>query len=316
MENGKKPISRAPSAGMVRTPSEFGSTGRRVHTSAVPNERSRQLQRLAQRIVDALPVEVAEEVVLTGSVSRGVADDVSDIEMLIVTPEAPELAACFEHARAAGLEQLDTWGPQGTPTKRVSGLREGVPLELIWWSREHAESSIDAILAGDASSSADAIANGVALRTSGSLARWQERLSQYPDELASARIEDAALTWGGFAAAGLLTLARPGEQLARIERMLDDASRVLAIVYALNRVWPPTHKRLAARTASLAVKPARLAERIDEAFTEQDPYRALLLMTVLQAETLALAPDGPNVNRARVWVAAGADVLSAGATVE
>jgi predicted nucleotidyltransferase len=278
----------------------------------VPNERSRQLHELAQRVADALPVEVAEEVVLTGSVSRGVADEVSDIEILIVTPEPLELAACFEHARVAGLEELDTWGAQGTTAQRVSGFREGVPFELIWWSREHAQSSIEAILLGDTSSAADAIANGIALRTSGSLSRWQARLSDYPDDLAASRIEEAALTWGGFAPAGLLTLARPGEQLARVERMLDDASRVLRIVYALNRVWEPTHKRLAARAASLAVKPARLAERIEEAFSESDPRRALLVMTELQSETVALAPDGPNVNRARLWLAAGANLLSSG----
>ena len=173
-------------------------------------ERSRQLQDLAQQVADALPLEVAEEVVLTGSVSRGVADEISDIEMLIVTPESFELATCFGHARAAGLEELDTWGAQGTPTQRVSGFAGGVPVELIWWSREYAEARIDAILLGDISSSADAIANGVALRTSGSLSRWQARLDDYPDELASAQIEDAALTWGGFTPAGLLTLARPG----------------------------------------------------------------------------------------------------------
>ena len=103
---------------------------------------------VAQRVADALPLEVAEEVVLTGSVSRGVADEVSDIEMLIVTPEPMELAACFEHARAAGLEELDTWGDQSTPTRRVSGYLEGVPLELIWWSREHAESSIESFFSG------------------------------------------------------------------------------------------------------------------------------------------------------------------------
>ncbi|MEJ7791112.1 MAG: nucleotidyltransferase domain-containing protein [Gaiellaceae bacterium] len=276
------------------------------------NERSQQLRDLAQRVVDALPSEVAEEVVLTGSVSRGVADEVSDIEMLIVTPEPLELAACFEHARAAGLEELDTWGAQGTPIQRVSGFREGVPLELIWWSRKYAESSIDGILLGDTSSAADAIANGIPLRTSGALSRWQARLSDYPDDLAATRIEEAALTWGGFAPAGLLTLARPGEQLARIERMLDDASRVLRIVYALNRVWQPTHKRLAARAASLAVKPARLAERIEDAFSESDPRRALLVMTELQSETVALAPDGPNVNRARLWLATGTNLLSSG----
>jgi predicted nucleotidyltransferase len=276
----------------------------------VPNERSRQLQDLAQRVADALPLEVAEEVVLTGSVSRGVADEVSDIEMLIVTPEPIELAACFEHARAAGLEELDTWGDQSTPTRRVSGYLDGVPLELIWWSREYAESSIDSVFRGEMSSAADAIARGVALRTSGALSRWQTRLSDYPEELARARIEDAALTWGGFAAAGLLTLARPGELLSRTERMLDDALRVLRILFALNRVWPPTTKRLEARVASLAVKPARLAERIEEALSESDPRRALLVMTELQLETVTLAPDGPNVNRARRWLAEGAKLLS------
>jgi predicted nucleotidyltransferase len=280
------------------------------NTSVVPNERSQQLQDLAQRVADALPLEVAEEVVLTGSVSRGVADEVSDIEMLIVTPEPIALAACFEHARAVGLEELDTWGDQSTPTSRVSGFLEHVPLELIWWSREQAESSIDSLFRpGDASSAADAIVHGVALRTLGSLARWQARLSDYPEELARARVEDAALTWGGFTPAGLLTLARPGERLARTERMLDDASRVLRIVYALNRVWQPTHKRLAQRVASLAVKPARLAERIEEALWESDPRRALLVMTELQSETVTLAPDGPNVNRARWWLAAAANLL-------
>ena len=198
-------------------------------------ERSEQLRDLAQRVADALPPEVAEEVVLTGSVSRGVADELSDIEMLIVTPEPLELAACFDHARAAGLDELDTWGPQGTPTQRVSGVREGVPLELVWWPREFAQSSIDSILRGDGLSAADAIANGIALRTSGLLSRWQMQLSDYPEEVAKAQIEDAALTWGGFPAAGLLTLARPGERLARTERMIDDASRVLRIVYALKR---------------------------------------------------------------------------------
>ena len=53
------------------------------------------------------------------------------------------------------------------------------------------------------------------------------------------------------------------------------------------------------------MKPDRLAERIDEAFSEPEPRRALLVMTQLQLETVSLAPDGPNVNRARRWLAAG-----------
>jgi len=266
------------------------------------------LRGIAQRIADALPPDV-EEVVLTGSVSRGVADDVSDIEMLIVTPDELELRRCFSLASACGLADLGTWGPQGGPTRRVSGYREAAPIELIWWSRAHAEAAIDAVFAGDPSTTADAIANGVALRTSGLLERWQERLRHYPDELAHARIEEAALTWGGFAAAGLLTIVRPGERLALLERMVDDAARVVRIVFALNRAWQPTLKRLAQRSAELAVKPERLAERIEEALTEPDPLRALLTLTELQLETVELAPDGPNVVRARTWLARGRDIL-------
>jgi hypothetical protein len=245
---------------------------------------------------------VVEEVLITGSVSRGVADEVSDIEMLVVTTEPLELEQCFEHARAAGLERLDTWGPQGTVANRVFGYREGVPIELVWWSRDFAEASVAAILAGEPSGSGDALVNGVAVRSAGLLEGWQERLSDYPDALAAERIEDAALTWGGYAPEGWLTLLRPGERLALVERMYDDAMRVLAIVYGMNRAWPPTTKRLAARLDELPVKPDRLAERIDEALTEPDPMRAALVMNELQLETVELAPSGPNIERARRWL--------------
>jgi hypothetical protein len=275
----------------------------------VETDKSRKLRELAQRVADALPPGVAQEVIVTGSVSRGMADAVSDIEMLVVTPEVLPLQTCFEHARAAGLTNLGTWGAQDTPARRVSGMRDGVPLELIWWSREFAESQMSALLAGQVTSSADAIFNGVALRTGGLLAEWQERLRSYPDEVAAAQIEDAALPWGGFAAEGLLTLTRPGERFALVEWMLDGAVRVVRIVFALNRVWVPTTKRLALRVEPLPVKPARLAERIDEALSEPGPTRALLVLTELQLDAVELAPDGPNIDRARIWLTDGVEIL-------
>jgi hypothetical protein len=270
--------------------------------------RTGELRSIAQAITDALPATV-EEVVLTGSVSRGVADDISDIEMLIVAQGELDLGDCFSLAAACGLTDLGTWGPQGGPTRRVSGYRDGAPIELIWWSRAHAESAIDATFTVDLSATADAIANGIALRTSGLLAQWQDRLRHYPDELANARIEDAALKWGGFHAAGLLTLLRPGERLPLLEWMVDDAVRVVRIVFAVNRVWQPTLKRLADRVAVLSGKPERMAERIEDALTDPDPRRAVLVMTELQLETLSLAPTGPNVDRARKWLSDGREIL-------
>jgi hypothetical protein len=270
----------------------------------VVTARSEELRALAQRVADAFPPEVIE-VVLTGSVSRGVADDVSDIEMLAITEEPLTLEQAFELARGAGLGRCDSWGDPATPTRRVFGYLDGQPVETVWWSRELAEESFDA------GGSAEALANGVALRTSGLLARWQERLADYPDEPAAERIEQAAERWGGFAPEALLTIARPDCSLARAEWLVESAQRVLAIVFALNRVHRPTAKRLAARLQPLQIKPERVAERIDAALAEQDPRAALRLMAELQLETVRLAPGGPDVDRARSWLAAALEALDA-----
>jgi hypothetical protein len=267
----------------------------------VATPRSLELRALARGVADALPAS-AVEVVLTGSVSRGVADERSDVEMLVVTEEQLTLEQAFA---ASGLPDPQSWGPQGTQAARVFGYRDGVPVEQIWWSRAFAEERVDALFRGETPSTADALVHGLALRTIGLLAAWQERLRDYPPELASARIEAAALTWGGYAPEGVLTITRPGERVALAQRMVGDAERIVQIVFALNRTWEPTLKRLAQRLAPLALKPERMAERLDAAFAGLD----LRALTELALETVQLAPRGPNVDRARAWLAASAEAL-------
>jgi predicted nucleotidyltransferase len=268
------------------------------------------LRALAQRVADGLPAGLVQEAVLTGSVSRGMADEASDVEMLVVTSDPLELADCFALARNAGLDDLDTWGEQSGPAHRVSGYRERIPVEMICWPGDFAEEQIDRLLAGAMPSTADALTHGIPLRTSGRLAAWKERLRAYPSDLASAQIEEAVLPWAGFAPAGLLTLIRPGDRLALTEWILEATTRTLTVVFALNRVWQPTTKRLAARVTPLSVKPDRLVERIEEALTESDPLRALRVTTELQLDTVMLAPRGPNVDRARIWLREGASILA------
>lgn len=173
--------------------------------------RSTELLELARRIVDALPADVVEEAAVTGSVSRGVADAHSDIEILLVTTRPLEQEECDALAAAAALEQRDTWGPRDGPTRRVFGYSDGTPIELIWWSRSFAEQAVESLLAGQVTGSADALVHAVPLRTTGLVESWQARLMPMPEVVAHAVIEDAALMWGGFAPEGFLTIARRGE---------------------------------------------------------------------------------------------------------
>ncbi len=257
---------------------------------------------IAQRLADSFP-PVVVEVVLTGSVSRGVADELSDIEMLVLTEEQISLEEAFALAEQAGLVETETWGDPATPTRRVHGYLDRQSIETIWWHRALAEERF--ATAG----SAEALANGVALRGGTWLATAQKRLADYPDELVAERCEAAAERWGGWTPRGILTITRTDTALARMEWLVDSAQRVLQIVFALNRTHQPTAKRLGAHVNALAVKPDRLVERIEEALAEPDPRRALLTMTELQLDALALAPSGPNVDRARTWLDACAPLL-------
>jgi hypothetical protein len=268
----------------------------------VATPRSDELRAVAQRVADALP---AEEVAVTGSVSRGVADEVSDIELLVVTAAPQALEDCLAHIESAGLEDVDTWGDPATPTRRVSGYLEGVPVETIWWHRTLAEE----LLATPTQANADAIVHALPLRTNGLLAEWQQRLATMPEDVAAARIEEAARWWGGWTPAGLLTVARPGERLALVEWLLDAAQRAHAIVYAVNRTWQPSTKRLASRVERLPVKPDRFAERIEAALTQPDARTALRILAELQLETVQLAPSGPYVERARRWLTEALELL-------
>lgn len=253
--------------------------------------RSSELLNLARQIVEALPHDLVQEAAVTGSVSRGVADELSDIEMLLVTSVELSLQECFDLAGAAGLEELNTWGPQNVSTQRVFGYYHRVPVELVWWSQAHADTAF--------MDSGDAIVHAVTLRTAGHVARWQAALRTIPVE---AICEEAALPWGGFAPEGILTIARPSETFSRLEWTVDGASRVVRIVYAVNGFWAPTAKRLAERAGDLQVKPDRFAARIEDALTERDPHRALRVLTELQLAAVRLAPDGPNIVRARDWL--------------
>ena len=78
--------------------------------------RSLELQALARHIADGLPGEI-DEVLLTGSASRGVADLDSDFEMLLVgetLPPPAEIAAALDVFDVDEMPERDGWWIGGT----------------------------------------------------------------------------------------------------------------------------------------------------------------------------------------------------------
>jgi hypothetical protein len=252
------------------------------------NERSKTLRAQAERVAALLPSHV-EDVVLTGSTSRGIADELSDIELLVISDELPgELP----------LDDLQTWSPDVEGAHWFGGFFDGDYVELVWWTPAYVEERVAGLAAGkfvdhQRLRTAEAIVDGIPLRGKRH-ADWCARLATYPAGLAAAIVDDVTDTWIE-PLRSQSSLLRPGDSLMLAERLVDDAQRLLQVVFAVNETWEPGWKRLPARLEPLALQPERLAERLDAAIRALD----LQAMRGLAAEALALAPQTEKTRRAR-----------------
>ena len=101
--------------------------------------RSDDLLAVAQRVTQQLPPSVSD-VVLTGSTARGVADEYSDIELLVLADELPG---------ALPLADVRSWSPRVEGAQWYGGFAESEFVELVWWTPAYAEERVRAIAAGD-----------------------------------------------------------------------------------------------------------------------------------------------------------------------
>lgn len=236
--------------------------------------RSDDLRGVAERVAAALPT--ASDIVLTGSTARGVADELSDIELLVVAEEVPDVLP---------LEGLDTWSP-GPPIHWFGGVFEGEFVELIWWPRGYADARVRAIAAGEIVDharlrTAEAIVNGIPLRGDGH-EQWAAQLAVYPDGLAEKIVADASATFRDTDAQ-VRGVQRAGDALVLAQKVCEYAEDALRIVFARNHEWEPGWKRLPQRLEPLAVKPRDLAQRLDAAVRALD----LAALHALADEALA-----------------------------
>jgi hypothetical protein len=264
---------------------------------------SRARYEAACRLAGAFPPGWGGELALTGSASRGWADDDSDIEFVAWMSEVPSA-----DDRRAWRESVGIVDAAADPHTSVDGTvwewskYEDFWLETGWQSVRRHEDVLRSIIEGRTTDHrvvtlADAVTLAVPLRTSGLLARWQDQLRTYPDEVQQALVQAGARRWQYRPS--YWGLARRGDRVAVEERLLADVQSIMRIVFALNRVWEPAWKWSARRIEGLAIQPPMLLQRIDEALSLPGLEERCDACANLFADALALVPDRIDVSLPR-----------------
>jgi hypothetical protein len=270
---------------------------------------SRLRYEIAQSLADMAPSSFGLERILTGSTSRGIADEYSDIEMMFYVDALPSYGEREQWLQTVGAHDivLDHEKP-GEQEVWATFYIHDIWVEAGWRVITAHEQDLANLLAGNVTVHmllmlAWIMVYAVPLHSAGALARWQQQLSHYPESLPQKIIDSANEYWTqpqGFAIRW--ALLKRGEPMALTNRLLADIWILLRILFAINHEWEPDWKWLRPEAQCLTIKPDRLVERINDIFTQQQSEQTIADYLLLIRDTLMLVPSPYNVAQALVNV--------------
>lgn len=273
---------------------------------------------LATQLAAACPPHLAAEIAVTGSTSRGIADDLSDIEINHWLPVLPAEGEIIEWLRSVGAVEVTPTGINHIDRSRwFTFLYKGIWVEAGWAEIGHWNDMLRPILAGDVTghtllTMASTAQHAVILRTDGVLPRWQEELAGYPDGLAAKIIATNTGAWSDPHVPSVRwALARRRQTFGLAMRLQWDIDNLLCNLWALNRRWDEDFKWVDERILDLPLAPPRLVERIHRVFRLDDPERCITICFELIAETLQLLAPQFDVEAALRNIRAGLETAPA-----
>lgn len=242
------------------------------------------------------------DVFVVGSLSRGLADRYSDVEIELFTAEETTAVE-----RLAFMERLGGESITHYPDRLSDGswwsvfALGGVWVELGWQTEAAALALLGDIASGTTTDHdrlilASTYRDAIKLRMSGALARGVAGLEQYPAGLEAKIIGgilsvwDNPLAWNAKAA-----LAKRGDRLALTQRLVVDLQRTLRLLYAANRAWERDYKWTAACLKELKRKPRKLSERMDRVLSAEDCEETYLALAKIVIDTLMLVGSEPGL---------------------
>jgi len=231
-------------------------------------------------------------VLLAGSVARGLADDLSDIELDVYWRRPPTDDERVAAVEGAGWERV--YAEEDEHEWADGYMIDGVKVDTSGFLTSTIDGYLDAALhRADTDPELQvritALLHGQPFHGVGLIDAWRERCSTYPTALAMAMVENG------------LDL-RPRERLEMLvarddvlllhRDLVDDVQGVLDALFGLNRVFVPHpfHKWLEWEATLLPVKPDDLVGRIRRLLVAP-PREAVTGVCSLAEETFALVSE-------------------------
>lgn len=260
-------------------------------------------RKIAEEIAYKCPSSIGKEIIIVGSVSRGNADENSDIEMEFLTDTIPTEKERINWIREIGGTQITPYGePISDGSMWVIFKYKDYWMETGWQSFESMKKNVESILKGEIISHdrmliAWVIKNAICLTEGNLISNLKEDLNIYPDILQKKIIESSLKSLRLTLALKVKNaLAQRMDKIPLLERLIIDVKRILRILFALNSEWEPDWKRIDDIIEDLVVKPKNLSSRINRIITVNNTLESLSTCFKLIKDTLLLIPKELDKN--------------------
>lgn len=267
--------------------------------------RSHELLKIAQTVVESCPLDLADAIVVAGSVSRGKADRFSDVDILFWIDERPDTATCRKWIESHEVSELCPAVMVDDGSLWFEYNYQGYHLNFMWETWDFVESQMQlvrdltprnsSLSASDLMQFHWVVQHAIALRDHPRLTTLKAEVNVYPDVLRKCLIDSTVEIWRRMTHVPMTfagyNLVPRGEIIDIKRRQMMSVKSILAVLFAYNRMWMPDGKGLISDCELLPVKPDNLQNRIQVILANSDVLSSIRETFALKIDILHLLKD-------------------------